>query len=151
MFLNTHDFEIKKHYKTTRTYWYIGETSKKNLTGIYLGKRGKKSLQLVVYDKRYSPNKIDHRFSSHNYSRLEYRIGSRILRKYLSINLIKDLRAFQNEFPKHIISYCRKKRDLIFKNERNFDKYFTDLDFENAVGREVDNPNAESTKIELIS
>ena len=143
-FLNSNSFKIKTEAQNPLKYfqWYIGNQKKINLNGIQIGKRGSKGLQLSVYDKRYSPNKYDdHRFQTKNYTRLEYRIGRNYLKGGVGIPSLKDLRKYEERFPKEIISYCRKRCDLYFVDEKGSDHYYTYKDFENSVGLEVDDPN----------
>ena len=151
-FLKSNSFKIKTEAQNSLKYfqWYIGNQKKINLNGIQIGKRGSKGLQLSVYDKRYSPNKYDdHRFQTKNYTRLEYRIGRNYLKGGVGISSLKDLRKYEERFPKEIISYCRKRCDLYFVDEKGSDHYYTYKDFENSVGLEVDDPNQEGIRIEM--
>ena len=74
-------------------------------------------------------------------------------RKYdqagIGIPPLKDLRKYEERFPKEIISYCRKRCDLNFVDEKGSDHYYTYKDFQNSVDLEVDDPNQEGIRIEM--
>ena len=56
------------------------------------------------------------------------------------------MRKYETAFPKDIISSLRSLKDLSFDDEDQFnDRHYTDSDFKNAVGIEVDSPDQEQT------
>ena len=146
-FLNTHDYSLSSCADENVRKYYYGCESDQNLSGLSVGERGNHSIQLTVYDKRYSPNQDeDKRVKTNNYTRLEYKVGRQILRRRLGIDLLKDMRKYETAFPKDIISSLRKLKDLSFNDEDQFnDRHYTDSDFKNAVGIEVDSPDQEQT------
>ena len=149
MYLNTHAYTIKKSKHIKNEWrWYIGEQKQNNLNGIVIGRRGKMGLQLSIYDKRFSPNKdLDHRFSYNNYSRLEYKIGRRYLKNRLNIGIPRLLRKYQKSYPDDLIQYCSKYRSIIFDDEKKYKNYFTDSDYNNLIGNNIDDTSAETISV----
>ena len=147
MFLNTHDFTMTSCADQKVRKYYYGCEADQNLAGITIGTRGRHAIQLTVYDKRYSPNKIpDKRLDTYNYTRLEYKVGRQMLRRRLGIDLLKDLRKYESEFPKDLIGNLRKLKDLSFDDEDKYnDRYYTKSDFINTVGIEIEDTDKEQT------
>ncbi|MDP6821627.1 MAG: hypothetical protein QGG04_09190 [Candidatus Marinimicrobia bacterium] len=150
MFLNTHAYKYHKTSIEKIKRWYTGKSKRENLTGIAIGNRGKYACQLTAYDKRYSPNKADDlsRLSTYNYTRLEYKIGRRYLRKNLSVDDLKDFRRFEDQFPNHLIGALRKSKDLSFIDEKKYSRYYTFDDYNQAIGKTVEDEDAEMTMVE---
>ena len=69
-----------------------------------------------------------------------------MLRRRLGIDLLKDLRKYESEFPKDLIGNLRKLKDLSFDDEDKYnDRYYTKSDFINTVGIEIEDTDKEQT------
>ena len=69
-----------------------------------------------------------------------------MLRRRLGIDLLKDLRKYEAEFPKDLIGNLRKLKDLSFDDEDKYnDRYYTKSDFINTVGIEIEDTDKEQT------
>ncbi len=149
LFLNTHEFSMHKSSDLLEeTVWYIGEPKLLNMTGYVIGKRGKSGLRLSVYDKRYAPNHLDdHRFASYNYTRLEYKIGRRYLKDRLGLGTPKAFRIFEHQYPEQVIEYCTQRADIEFVQESTREAFWSESDFQDAVGRDVEDSTANPIRV----
>ncbi len=148
-FLNTHDGIISNKKNRLRKF-YCGKVTKQNLTGIYIGKRGKESIQLAVYDKRYSPNVLEStiKHKTANFTRLEYQIGHKVLKRKYNINSLSDFFEIDNNHFKNLCTKLELYANVLFKLELKKDIAYLLSDFENLQGLEVEDPSQTTSIIE---
>jgi signal peptidase I len=143
-FLNTHNGKIHKRNKNAsirKFYW--GTEKKQNFTGFSIGKRGDEFVYFSAYDKRYSPNRKKNlnRHKTYNYTRIEYQIGHRRLKKEYELRSYNNLINLNKNQIEKFVAKLQDLANVTFEDEK--DLTYSLKDYINAKGQPIEDNNAE--------